>query len=91
MNQFVNFANLLQYYDDVKISSVLCDDRFDNAVVRVNTDGFHPSVYYIQKGQSVLWTWKGDEEGHNIIHVKSPDSDVSCLITAHMLNDYTLV
>ncbi|KAH3816770.1 hypothetical protein DPMN_118293 [Dreissena polymorpha] len=67
--------------DNVKISSILCDERFDNAVVRVNKHGFHPHVYYIQKGQSVLWTWKGEEEEeHNIIHVKSPDSDVS---TAH--------
>ncbi|XP_052779768.1 uncharacterized protein LOC128217013 isoform X4 [Mya arenaria] len=64
------------YIDDVKISSVLCDERFDNAVVRITKDGFHPAVYYIQKGQSVLWTWKGSqEEEHNVIHVKSPDSD----------------
>ena len=66
-----------QFIDDVKISSVICDDRFDNAVVSVDVEGFHPGVYYIQKGNSVLWTWKGTEEEHNIIHVKSPDSDVS--------------
>ena len=60
---------------------MLCDDRFDNAVVSVTREGFHPSVFYIQKGQSVLWTWKGNDEEaeHNIIHVKSPDSDVSII------------
>ena len=69
-----------QYIDDIKISSVVCDERYDNAVVRVDKNGFHPAVYYIQKSQSVMWVWKGSEdEAHNIIHVKSPDSDVSTL------------
>ena len=60
----------------------MCDERYDNAVVRVDKNGFHPAVYYIQKSQSVMWVWKGGEdEAHNIIHVKSPDSDVSTLET----------
>ena len=30
------------------------------------------------QGQSVLWTWKDSgEESHNIIHVNTPDSEVS--------------
>ena len=30
------------------------------------------------QGQSVLWTWKDSgEEAHNIIHVNTPDSEVS--------------
>jgi len=71
----------------VKISSVLCDERFDNAVVRVTKDGFFPAVYYIQKGQSVLWTWKGtDNDEHNIIHVKSPDSEVGIVNSLHSLS-----
>lgn len=81
-NVRITCSFLFQYIDDVKISSILCDERFDNAVVRVDTEGFHPAVYYIQKGQSVLWSWKGtEEEAHNIIHVKSPDSDVRKLNT----------
>lgn len=67
-----------QFIDDIKISSVVCDERYDNAVVRIDKNGFHPAVYYIQKSQSVMWVWKGGEdEAHNVIHVKSPDSDVS--------------
>ena len=57
---------------------MVCDERYDNAVVRIDKNGFHPAVYYIQKSQSVMWVWKGSEdEAHNVIHVKSPDSDVS--------------
>ena len=75
----MNFFSF-QYIDDIKISSVVCDERYDNAVVRVDKNGFHPAVYYIQKSQSVMWVWKGSEdEAHNIIHVKSPDSDVSMI------------
>ena len=38
----------------------------------------NPAVYYIQKSKSVMWVWKGSEdEAHNFIHVKSPDSDLS--------------
>ena len=76
---------IFQYIDDIKISSVVCDERYDNAVIRVDKNGFHPAVYYIQKSQSVMWVWKGGEdEAHNVIHVKSPDSDVSAEITQNI-------
>ncbi|KAK3579080.1 hypothetical protein CHS0354_029940 [Potamilus streckersoni] len=63
------------FINDVRLSSVISDERYDNAVVRVDKSGFYPSILYIQKGQSLLWTWKGSTDSHNIIHVKSPDSD----------------
>ncbi|KAL3853216.1 hypothetical protein ACJMK2_016773 [Sinanodonta woodiana] len=63
------------FINDVRLSSVISDERYDNAVVRVDKSGFYPSILYIQKGQSLLWTWKGSTDAHNIIHVKSPDSD----------------
>ncbi|ESO91438.1 hypothetical protein LOTGIDRAFT_153880 [Lottia gigantea] len=56
-------------------SSVICDERNDNAVVRVDKHGFHPTKVYLSKGHSVLWNWKGTNEEHNIIHVNSPNSD----------------
>ncbi|KAL5013162.1 hypothetical protein ScPMuIL_007432 [Solemya velum] len=63
------------FMDELKLSSVICDERFDNAVIRVDKEGFHPEFCYIQKGHSVLWTWKGNEQSHNIIHVTAPDSN----------------
>ncbi|XP_041347758.1 uncharacterized protein LOC121367568 [Gigantopelta aegis] len=63
------------HMDESRMSSVICDERFDNAVIRIDKNGFHPSTLYIQKGQSVLWTWKGTDQQHNVIHVNSPDSE----------------
>ncbi|XP_063446523.1 uncharacterized protein LOC134726026 isoform X8 [Mytilus trossulus] len=60
--------------DDIRVSSVICDERYDNQVCRLDSEGFHPHFLYVTKGQSVLWTWKGNEEAHNIIHVSSPES-----------------
>ena len=40
---------LLQHMDESRMSSVICDERFDNAVIRVDKNGFHPSTLYIQK------------------------------------------
>ncbi|XP_067685414.1 uncharacterized protein [Haliotis asinina] len=60
---------------ETKLSSVIADERYDNEVIRVDNQGFHPAKLFLQKGQSVLWTWKGSDIPHNIIHVNSPDSD----------------
>ncbi|XP_033744669.1 uncharacterized protein LOC117330483 isoform X1 [Pecten maximus] len=57
-----------------KISSVICDERYDNMVIRVTSAGFSPTFCYILKGQSVLWTWKGTDEEHNIVHVGTDDT-----------------
>ncbi|XP_055958273.1 uncharacterized protein LOC126828357 [Patella vulgata] len=50
--------------DQVKLSSVICDDRYDNTTIRVDKKGFHPSKVYLNTGQSVLWNWKGTDEEH---------------------------
>ncbi|XP_046358181.2 uncharacterized protein LOC124136325 [Haliotis rufescens] len=60
---------------ETKLSSVIADERYDNEVIRVDNQGFHPAQLFLQKGQSVLWTWKGSDIPHNIIHVNSPNSD----------------
>ncbi|KAK3103976.1 hypothetical protein FSP39_023382, partial [Pinctada imbricata] len=62
------------FIDDVRFSSVICDERYDNTVVRVDKEGFHPHFVYIEKGESVRWTWLGTDQEHNIIHVSSPES-----------------
>lgn len=35
--------------DEVRLSTVISDDRFDNSVVQVNKFGFHPAKLYVQK------------------------------------------
>ncbi|XP_012935394.1 uncharacterized protein LOC101845075 isoform X2 [Aplysia californica] len=60
---------------EVRMSSSVCDERCDYFVIKLNKRGFHPKTMYLLRGQSVMWTWKGSDEDHNIIHVTDPDSD----------------
>eukprot|EP00105_Crassostrea_gigas_P035802 XP_019919950.1 PREDICTED: uncharacterized protein LOC105321045 [Crassostrea gigas] len=62
------------YLEDARFSSVISDERYDNTVIKLDKQGFHPHFVYVQKGESVRWSWINSEEEHNIIHVTSPDS-----------------
>ncbi|XP_025107507.1 uncharacterized protein LOC112572161 isoform X5 [Pomacea canaliculata] len=62
------------FMDETRLSSVVCDERRDSVTVQVDKKGFHPSTVCLQKGQSLMWSWKGTEEEHNIIHVTDPCS-----------------
>ncbi|XP_048739977.2 uncharacterized protein LOC125654190 isoform X5 [Ostrea edulis] len=66
--------NIENYLGDVRFSSVISDERYDNTVIKLDKHGFHPHFVYVQKGESVRWTWISTDEEHNIIHVTSPDS-----------------
>ncbi|KAH9503746.1 hypothetical protein Btru_066540, partial [Bulinus truncatus] len=58
------------------VNVAVCDERSDFFVIKVHKNrGFHPKEIYLQKGQALLWTWKGTDEEHNIIHVTDPDSN----------------
>ena len=48
--------------------------------VYVDSSGFKPESINILKGQSVLWSWSGDEP-HNIIKVTSLNHDIINIIT----------
>ncbi|GFR62052.1 hypothetical protein ElyMa_001861900 [Elysia marginata] len=61
--------------DETRLSSAVCDERNDYNFIKVNKRGFHPQEVYLQKGESVMWTWKGSDESHNIIHVTDPNSE----------------
>ena len=43
------FLFFYQLMDDVRISSVICDERYDNQVCRVDGEGFHPHFLYVTK------------------------------------------
>ncbi|GFN84346.1 fibronectin, partial [Plakobranchus ocellatus] len=61
--------------EETRLSSAVCDERSDYNFIKVNKRGFHPQEVYLQKGESVMWTWKGSDESHNIIHVTDPNSE----------------
>ncbi|CAD5112727.1 DgyrCDS1945 [Dimorphilus gyrociliatus] len=60
--------------EDQRVSTVLVDHINEHAQIRVNSKGFWPPKICIQKGQSILWSWVGSEEAHNIIHVNNSDN-----------------
>jgi len=61
-----------------RISSVLVDELSDSTDVHVDSKGFHPSTVTVQKGSSVLWSWKeSGDEAHSITHINPPNSSVS--------------
>ncbi|XP_059161356.1 uncharacterized protein LOC131944640 isoform X2 [Physella acuta] len=66
----LSFKNL-----DNNIMAVVSDERCDYAIIRVNKRGFHPKEIFLQKGKSVLWTWKETDGEHNIIHVTDPKNN----------------
>jgi len=35
--------------NDIRVSSVICDERYDNQVCRVDGEGFHPHFLYVTK------------------------------------------
>lgn len=67
--------------EDLRISSIIVNANTDTNCVSIDGNGFHPRNITIQKGQSVLWTWKDSgQEAHNVIHVNPPESEVSRII-----------
>lgn len=34
---------------ETKLSSVIADERYDNEVIRVDNQGFHPAQLFLQK------------------------------------------
>ncbi|XP_076447663.1 uncharacterized protein LOC143284653 isoform X3 [Babylonia areolata] len=62
------------FMEETRLSSVVCDDRSDSIIIQLDKKGFHPNNVYLQKGHSLLWSWKGTDEEHNIIHVTDPSS-----------------
>ncbi|CAL1538548.1 unnamed protein product [Lymnaea stagnalis] len=58
-----------------KVCVVVCDERSDHTTIKVSRRGFHPKKVYLQKGQTVTWTWKGTDEEHNIIEFNTTNKD----------------
>lgn len=42
--------------DDIRVSSVICDERYDNQVCRLDSEGFHPHFLYVTKVSIVSMT-----------------------------------
>lgn len=38
-----------QYLEDARFSSVISDERYDNTVIKLDKQGFHPHFVYVQK------------------------------------------
>lgn len=72
---FYNMRNNRNSLDESKVSTVLVDHLNEHSEVRVNGKGFWPNELCIEKGQSVLWSWLGSKESHNIVHVNSSNTN----------------
>ncbi|XP_033114658.1 uncharacterized protein LOC117115100 [Anneissia japonica] len=56
------------------LSSVVVSNDPEHTLVKVTRKGFKPPIVTIQKGQSVMWSWKDHpNERHNIVHVNATE------------------
>lgn len=45
----MNSLIFCQYLEDARFSSVISDERYDNTVIKLDKQGFHPHFVYVQK------------------------------------------
>ena len=45
----------IQYLEDARFSSVISDERYDNTVIKLDKQGFHPHFVYVQKVGAVCF------------------------------------
>lgn len=45
----MNSLIVCQYLEDARFSSVISDERYDNTVIKLDKQGFHPHFVYVQK------------------------------------------
>ncbi|XP_071807408.1 uncharacterized protein [Asterias amurensis] len=72
---FSNKTDKFMYEHSSKtvLSSVVVSNPSGPITVMVSSKGFKPPTVNIQRGQSVLWSWKGSQsETHNIVHANPP-------------------
>ncbi|XP_022109023.1 uncharacterized protein LOC110989168 isoform X2 [Acanthaster planci] len=75
---FSNKTDKFMYEHSSKtvLSSVVVSNPSGPVTVLVSSKGFKPAAISINRGQGVLWSWKGSHsETHNIVHVNPPSHE----------------